>query len=152
MLRYFDEADPEFTEDRNPRSALYGGRMVDLDRVMIYTWDARPYPFFPLFSDIWSDAANWPYGHWIGGKLSTFTLPKELDSMAIASTYAPRHPYIVDQATGKLDKQYSDFFQAIEFIQGDPIPNVPVEPTPAEVASAVNAILAVLRAQKRLSA
>lgn len=152
MLRFFDEADPEFTEDRNPTSAVYGGRMVDLNHAMIYTWDARPYPHFPLLADIWSDGANWPFGHWIGGKLATFNLPQELDNMAIASTFAPRHPYIVDPATGKLDKQYSDFFQAIEFIQGDPIPNVPIEPTPAEVASAVNAILAVLRAQKRLSA
>ena len=49
MLRFFNPSDPEFTEDRNPQSPLYPGRMVDLTRVMIYTWDARPYPYFPLY-------------------------------------------------------------------------------------------------------
>jgi hypothetical protein len=151
MLRFFDEADPEFTEDRNPKSALYDGRMADLSRAMIYTWDARPYPHFPLYSAVWSDGGNWPYGHWIGGKLSSYTLPQELDSMATSTTYAPRHPYIVDPETGVLDKQYRDFFQGIEFVQAGPIANVPLEPTPREAAAAINALLSALRSQKRLA-
>ncbi len=94
MLRFFDPSDPEFSEDRNPQSPLYPGRMVDLSRVMIYTWDARPYPFFPLDTSIWSDGPNWLYGHWIGGKLSTYALPQELDSMAKRNhlrTFEPVH-------------------------------------------------------------
>jgi hypothetical protein len=119
---------------------------------MIYTWDARPYPAFPAQGGIWSDAPNWPFGHWIAGKLSSYTLPQEKSAMAIATTYAPRHPYIVDPVTGKLDKQYRDFFEGIEFVQGDPIAQVPLQPTPAEAANAINAMLQVLRDQKRLSA
>jgi hypothetical protein len=125
--------------------------MVDRNRVMIYTWDARPYPFFPLYDTVWADGPNWLFGHWIGGKLSTYALPQELDSMAIATTYAPANPYIVDPATGKLDKQYRDFFEGIEFTQGAAIPGVSLDPTPAEVANAVNALLAVLRSQRRLA-
>ncbi len=151
MLRFFDENDPEFTEDRNPQSPIYQGRMADLSRAMIYTWDARPYPFFPLLGSVWGDSPNWVFGHWIGGKLSSFALPKELDSMAAASTFAPRHPYIVDPTTGQLDAQYRDFFGAIEFIQGGAIPNVPLDPTPAEAANAINALLSVLRSQNRLA-
>ena len=151
MLRFFTPSDPEFTEDRNPQSTLYPGRMVDLTRVMIYTWDARPYPYFPLCTSVWSDGPNWIYGHWIDGKLTTYALPQELDSMATATTYAPMSPYIVDPATGKLDSQYRDFFQGIEFIQGDPIGSVSLDPTPTEAANAINALLAVLRSQKRLS-
>jgi hypothetical protein len=150
MLRFFDEADTEFVEDHNPQSALYNGRMVDLSHAMIYTWDARPYPYFPLYDAVWSDGANWPFGHWIGGKLS-YALPQELDSMALTTTYAPRHPYIVDPATGALDSQYRDFFLGIEFIQGRPIANVPLDPTPLEAANAINALMAVLRAQNRLA-
>jgi hypothetical protein len=71
--------------------------------------------------------------------------------MAVASTFAPRHPYIVDPATGKLDAQYRDFFESIEFIQGDAIANVPLDPTPAEAANAINALLSVLRSQNRLA-
>ena len=151
ILRFFNPSDPEFTEDRNPESPLYGGRMVDLTRVMIYTWDARPYPCFPQYTSIWSDGPNWIFGHWIGGKLSTYALPQELDSMATATTYAPLSPYIVDPATGKLDKQYRDFFQGIEFIQGGPIATVSLDPTPTEAANAINALLAVLRSQNRLA-
>jgi len=151
MLRFFDPSDPEFSEDRNPESSLYPGRMVDLSRAMIYTWDARPYPFFPLDTSVWSDGPNWLYGHWIGGKLTTYALPQELDSMAAANTSAPLSPYIIDPATGKLDKQYRDFFQDIEFIQGDPIASISLDPTSTEAANAINSLLATLRSQKRLA-
>ncbi|MFZ1109476.1 MAG: glycoside hydrolase TIM-barrel-like domain-containing protein [Rhodomicrobium sp.] len=151
MLRFFTPSDPEFTEDRNPQSSVYAGRMVDLTRVTIYTWDARPYPYFPLYTSVWSDGPNWIFGHWIGGKLSTYALPQELDSMPLATTYAPMSPYIVDPATGKLDKQYRDFFEGIEFIQGDPIASVSLDPTTAEAANAINSLLAVLRSQNRLA-
>jgi hypothetical protein len=151
VLRFFDEDDPEFTEDRNPLSPVYGGRMADLSRFMIYTWDARPYPCFPMYDSVWSDGSNWLYGHWIDGKLSTYVLPQELDSMAVATVSAPMSPYIVDPATGKLDKQYRDFFEGIEFIQGNAIPGLTLDPTPAEAAAAINSLLAVLRSHKRIA-
>jgi hypothetical protein len=71
--------------------------------------------------------------------------------MATSTTYAPRHPYIVDPATGKLDKQYRDFFEGIEFIQGGAIAGVSLDPTTTEAANAINALLAVLRSQNRLA-
>ncbi len=151
MLRFFDENDPEFTEDRNPQSTLYQGRMADPARMIVYTWDARPYPAFPLYDTVWADGPNWLYGHWIEGKFLTYALPQELDSMATATTYAPRSPYIVDPVTGKLDKQYRDFFEGIEFIQGAAIPSVTLDATAAEAANAINALLAVLRSQNRLA-
>ena len=151
VLRFFDPGDAEFTEDRNPQSTVYSGRMVDLSRVMIYTWDARPYSYFPLLNSVWSDGPNWILGHWIDGKLSTYATPQELDSMATATTYAPLSPYIIDPVTGKLDKQYRDFFEGIEFIQGDAIASVSLEPTTTEAANAINALLAVLRSQNRLA-
>jgi hypothetical protein len=151
ILRFFDETDPEFTQDRNPLSPLYAGRMADLSRAMIYTWDARPYPAFPLYQDTWSDGVNWLLGHWIAGKLSSYALPQELNSMAVATTMAPLSPYIVDPATGQLDKQYRDFFEGIEFVQGPAVPSLTLEPTQAEAANAINALLAVLRSQKRIA-
>ena len=38
-----------------------------------WTWDARPYPAFPLLSDVWSDGANWETGHWLNGRLGAPT-------------------------------------------------------------------------------
>jgi hypothetical protein len=71
--------------------------------------------------------------------------------MAVATTTAPLSPYITDPATGKLDKQYRDFFEGIEFIQGGPITSLTLDPTPAEAANAINALLDVLRSQKRIA-
>jgi len=70
FLGYWDENDPDFVEANNPQSSIYAGRMVDLSRVFIYTWDARPYPAFPNLDFIWSDAENWKFGHWITGRAS----------------------------------------------------------------------------------
>ncbi|KMO27114.1 baseplate multidomain protein megatron [Methylobacterium aquaticum] len=53
----------------NPVSAVYGGRMVDPERLFVWTWDARPYPDFPRQSSVWSDGPNYRLGHWINGRL-----------------------------------------------------------------------------------
>ena len=55
----------------NPTSAVYGGRMLDTDRIYLWTWDARPYPAFPGDAASWSDAPNHATGHWLTGRLGT---------------------------------------------------------------------------------
>ena len=45
-----------------------------VENKFIWTWDARPYPYWPMLKNVWSDADNWSRGHWIQGKLSTATL------------------------------------------------------------------------------
>jgi len=63
--------DPAFGGDatHNPVSPVYGGPMIDVSGIHLWTWDARPYPVFPLASDVWSDAPNWQTGHWLTGRL-----------------------------------------------------------------------------------
>ncbi|KTS07975.1 hypothetical protein SB2_02700 [Methylobacterium radiotolerans] len=34
----------------------------------VWNWDARPFPTFPLRSDVWGDTLNWPAGLWVSGK------------------------------------------------------------------------------------
>ena len=53
----------------NPVSNVYGGRMVDVSRIHVWAWDARPFPAFPSLSGLWRDAANWEKGHWLNGRL-----------------------------------------------------------------------------------
>ena len=53
----------------NPGSAVYGGRMLDAERIYLWTWDARPYPAFPGDAASWSDAPNHATGHWLTGRL-----------------------------------------------------------------------------------
>ena len=53
----------------NPAATAYPGRMVDPNRISVWCWDARPYPAFPDFDDVWADGANWSNGHWLNGRL-----------------------------------------------------------------------------------
>lgn len=81
FLSAFDWAQPNYTANGNPVSAIDGRRMVDLDRIHVYCWDARPYPAFPQQQDVWSDAANWEFGHWINGRLASAPLAELVTHM-----------------------------------------------------------------------
>lgn len=43
--------------------------MVHVPECAAWTWDARPYPFFPELTGVWTDVANWRLGHWLTGRL-----------------------------------------------------------------------------------
>lgn len=70
FLEWYDPADPSFVPAQNPASSVYSGRMVDPARILLYTWDARPYPAFPALRTIWSDGDNYRLGHWLTGRAS----------------------------------------------------------------------------------
>jgi len=55
---------------RNPASEEFEGRMIDMDHAYVWAWDARPYPYFPANTDLWSDGGNYARGHWISGRVS----------------------------------------------------------------------------------
>jgi len=77
-LQAFHEGlDPDhdnYVPGANPVSSVYSGRMVDLDRMHVYAWDARPYPAFPADSDAWGDGGNWRLGHWLTGRIASAPL------------------------------------------------------------------------------
>ncbi|RBI83519.1 hypothetical protein DRV85_15820 [Rhodosalinus halophilus] len=58
----------------NPLSSVYSGRMVHVPECAAWTWDARPYPFFPALTDVWTDGGNWRLGHWLTGRLGAVSL------------------------------------------------------------------------------
>jgi hypothetical protein len=68
VLSAFDPAFGAGAAD-NPVSPVYGGRMVDVSAIHLWTWDSRPFPVFPAADDIWGDGANWHTGHWLCGRL-----------------------------------------------------------------------------------
>lgn len=55
----------------NPVSSLFGAPMVAMDRMYVWAWDARPYPFFPSNTDVWTDGENYARGHWLNGRVSS---------------------------------------------------------------------------------
>ncbi|MBQ8105262.1 MAG: glycoside hydrolase/phage tail family protein [Afipia sp.] len=67
--------DPDFgAATLNPVSPVYGGRMLDVSGLHLWTWDARPYPVFPAAEDVWGDGPNWQTGHWLTGRLGAAPL------------------------------------------------------------------------------
>ncbi|MGX9855230.1 baseplate multidomain protein megatron [Limimaricola variabilis] len=69
QMRYLRAVHRHFADPAaNPVSEVYGGRMLDTGRMLVWAWDLRPYPWFPALSEAWSDGANWARGHWITGR------------------------------------------------------------------------------------
>ncbi|BBU61404.1 hypothetical protein MSC49_13390 [Methylosinus sp. C49] len=81
MLGYFDPM-VAGGDTRNPVSSAYGGRMVDVARIHVWCWDARPFPAFPGCSDVWADSANWETGHWLNGRLEGAPLDRLVATLA----------------------------------------------------------------------
>jgi len=73
--RYLEAQYDFWTQDENnPRSDKYQGRMLEIDSMTPWAWDARPFPWFPLQLDTWSDGDNWYLGHWLTGRLGGCSL------------------------------------------------------------------------------
>ncbi|MGN6103311.1 MAG: baseplate multidomain protein megatron, partial [Devosia sp.] len=73
---------PGFAETNNPASTGYDGRMVDPDRIYLWTWDARPYPAFPAEKTVWADGPNHATGHWLTGRLGGLATDELLAAVA----------------------------------------------------------------------
>ena len=48
----------------------------------LWTWDARPYPYWPDLLDVWSDGGNWVTGHWVQGKLGSSHVATAVEQIA----------------------------------------------------------------------
>lgn len=74
----FLRAHYHYWPQHNPVSSVYGGPMLDMDRIYLWAWDTRPFPEFPLKGDVWGDTPNWRLGHWLNGRLSGVALDELL--------------------------------------------------------------------------
>ena len=76
IQRRFLEAHLDFWTQpaNNPVSGVYAASMVDAANTHVWTWDARPFPFFPSRSDVWGDTENYRLGHWLNGRLGAVLL------------------------------------------------------------------------------
>lgn len=82
ILAWFDPDDPDFEEANNPRLVPGGPRMLQHARSHLWTVDARPYPWFPMETGIWSDGPNWATGHWLDGRLGAAPLGEAIRRLA----------------------------------------------------------------------
>ncbi|MEQ1712107.1 MAG: glycoside hydrolase TIM-barrel-like domain-containing protein, partial [Hyphomicrobium sp.] len=127
LTQAFDPAHPDYVADTNPLSGVYGGRMVDLARIHVYAWDARPFPAFPYNLEVWGDGENWRFGHWLNGRSANSALAALTgqiltdfgfdahDATALDGTvpgYVIDRPMSARDALGPLELGY--FFDALE--------------------------------------
>ncbi len=81
FIQAFDPASTGYLAGANPVSTVYGQRMLDLNRVHVYAWDARPFPAFPNSTSVWGDGANWRLGHWLNGRFSSAPLAETVSAI-----------------------------------------------------------------------
>ncbi len=76
-----------FWEDpaNNPVDPDSGVRMVDTARTHVWAWDARPFPFFPNNTALWSDGEAYERGHWISGRTGARSLASVVEEICARS-------------------------------------------------------------------
>ncbi len=60
----------DYLEGRNQEP----GNSNLVPRRFIWTWDGRPFSFWPDLENVWQDSILWATGHWVQGKLGNSTL------------------------------------------------------------------------------
>lgn len=55
----------------------------------LWTWDARPYPYWPDLRDVWADGGNWVTGHWVQGKLGASHVAGAVEQIATRAGLSP---------------------------------------------------------------
>ncbi len=97
--RFFDIDHPGFNGS-NPVSSVYGGRMLDPAHLTLWAWDARPFPYFPDLTDVWSDGSNWERGHWLNGRLGQATVSGIVDAVLADHAFSDYAIFDVAAAVG----------------------------------------------------
>jgi len=88
IQRAYLEAITLYWAANNPTSTVYSDDMIDLTNASVWAWDARPYPWFPSLGDVWADAANWQFGHWLNGRLGSIALAALVRELCLSSGIA----------------------------------------------------------------
>ncbi len=78
--------------------------MVDVERLYLWTWDARPYPAFPALTEVWSDGENHRNGHWLTGRLGGMGMDELAEAVAaehgVRLTAEPAAPFVTGCVLG----------------------------------------------------
>ncbi len=102
MMRMLEGAYAFWGSAENPVSSIYGKPMVDVERMHIWAWDARPFPAFPAMASVWGDANNWYTGHWLNGRCESVALDRLVADQLAAAGLATERPAIDGLADGLM--------------------------------------------------
>ncbi len=54
-----------------------------VEEALVWAWDGRPWPHYPVREDIWTDGPNWQFGHWLNGRTGLIELSEVVDDLAL---------------------------------------------------------------------
>lgn len=60
-----------------------GAGIVDPADILIWAWDARPWPEFPRLTNFWTDGPNARFGHWLNGRAGSAPAAEVLERALI---------------------------------------------------------------------
>jgi hypothetical protein len=95
-----------------PISSLTGQPMIPSDRIFVWTWDARPWPDFPVRESVWSDGPAHRLGHWISGRVTASALAEVvaeicrrsgLDDFDVADLFGAVDGYVIERGSSARD-------------------------------------------------
>lgn len=78
-----------WAEPANNPTGSYGGPMIPTDRVFVWTWDARPWPDFPVRESLWSDGPAHRRGHWMTGRVTSGALADVVAAICLGWGMSP---------------------------------------------------------------
>jgi hypothetical protein len=91
-----------------------------IPRRFVWCYDARPFPFWPDFKNIWQDGNLWATGHWVNGKLGISSLGAIVAEILELAGLKPTD-YDVSRLTGNvygyIINQHITAREAIEQLQ-----------------------------------
>jgi hypothetical protein len=78
-----------------------------VENKFLWTWDARPYPYWPDLRGVWGDGASWLRGHWVQGKLGNSMLSSVLSSLCYKAGLKAEH-FETSQLTDNIEGMVID--------------------------------------------
>lgn len=91
-----------------------------IEQMFVWTWDARPFPYWPDLTGVWSDGINWKTGHWVQGKLGTSSLAAIISDLCINAGFSSSDidvGNITAQVDGIIISTPQTFRDTIEMLQ-----------------------------------
>jgi hypothetical protein len=58
-----------------------------VERMFLWTWDARPFPFWPDLKKLWADGDLWRTGHWVNGKFGLSSLAAIIQDLCLKAGF-----------------------------------------------------------------
>jgi hypothetical protein len=95
-----------------PISSLTGEPMIPSDRIFVWTWDARPWPDFPVRESVWADGPAHRLGHWISGRVTASALAEVvaeicrrsgMEDFDVANLFGAVEGYLIERGSSARD-------------------------------------------------